>query len=134
MTSVGTTTRRVRARRALLGLGQSRLCHGDVALPNMLYDGHDLGSVVLSDLGHSNAHEGGDLLQRECYRPPYALEEALASLNLAIRTDLYALGCVLMQAVYDVDHEGILAEAQRRMQRDPTTDVDKMVQALLLCQ
>jgi len=124
----------VRARRALVELVEARLCHGDVALPNMLYDGHDLRTVVLSDLGHANAHEDGNLLQRESYRPPYALEEALASLNLANRTDLYALGCVLMQAVYDVDHECILAEARRRMLEEPATDVDRMVQALLLCQ
>ena len=97
----------VRARHALIELEQAGICHGDVALPNMLYDGCDLATVVLSDLVQANAHQDGCELQREAYRAPYALTAVLKSMNLANRSDLYALGCVLMQAVYNTENDAM---------------------------
>ena len=116
----------IHARRALLCLHEAGMVHGDVSLKTMLYDGRDLATVVLADLGHANA-----VLQQEMYRPFYAQNNVLSG-ELAPRSDLYALGCVLLQAVNRVPWDRVQAEAQKAVQVDARSDLQRMVQALLL--
>lgn len=120
-----------RARAALLALHSKGVVHGDVSLQNMLYDGSDLSTVVLCDLAHYNAHEFGALLQRDNYRMPELRRRKTVDGVLARRSDLYALGCVLLQATTGIPSCRVPSQARLARRLEPATDAQRLIRALL---
>ena len=121
-----------RTRDALLTMHSKGVVHGDISLSNMLYDGEDLGTVVLCDLGHNNAHKCKCELQRHIFRLPELQGVEEVDDQLAQRSDLFALGCVLLDATSKIPWFKLVEHALMKRKLRATTATQKLIRDLLI--
>ena len=86
----------------------------------------------LCDLGHNNAHKCKCELQRQFYRLPELKKVEEVDDSLARRSDLFALGCVLLDATSKIPWNKLVDHALSKRRLRATTATAKLNRDLLI--